>query len=198
MARAYGLDAYARALAKFNLLGSDHRWRVEHLGAARRDQFDRAAALGVTCSMSPFQYIYWGDLLDGVMFDSAYGAQWQRIRDAFEAGVRPSYHNDGSVSPPNQLLNVQQTVTRKTINGSVHQVQDELTIGRSAGCHLTLDDTYVSQFHVRVTIGSDHRPVVEDLGSTNGTYLNRQRVSAPVIAGVGDRLQVGSTVFVVR
>ena len=58
------LDAYARALAKFNLLGSDHRWRVEHLGAARRDQFD-PAALGVTCSLSPFQYIYWGDLLDG-------------------------------------------------------------------------------------------------------------------------------------
>lgn len=91
-----------------------------------------------------------------------------------------------------------EVVEGDTINGSVHQVQDELTIGRSAGCHLTLDDTYVSQFHVRVTIGSDHRPVVEDLGSTNGTYLNRQRVSAPVIAGVGDRLQVGSTVFVVR
>jgi len=114
------LDAYARALAKFNLLGSDHRWRVEHLGAARRDQFDRAAALGVTCSLSPFQYIYWGDLLDGVMFDSEYGAQWQRVRDAFEAGVMPSYHNDGSVTPPNQLLNVQQTVTRRTINGKVH------------------------------------------------------------------------------
>jgi predicted amidohydrolase YtcJ len=114
------LDAYARALAKFNLLGSDHRWRVEHLGAARRDQFDRAAALGVTCSLSPFQYIYWGDLLDGVMFESRYGAQWQRVRDAFEAGVVPSYHNDGSVTPPNQLLNVQQTVTRRTISGNVH------------------------------------------------------------------------------
>lgn len=114
------LDAYARALVKFNLLGSDHRWRVEHLGAARRDQFERAAALGVTCSMSPFQYIYWGDLLDGVMFDPAYGAQWQRIRDAFEAGVMPSYHNDGSVCPPDQILNVAHTVMRTTVNGTVH------------------------------------------------------------------------------
>ncbi len=114
------LDAYARALAKFNLLGSDHRWRVEHLGAARRDQFERAAALGVTCSLSPFQYIYWGDLLDGVMFDPAYGAQWQRIRDAFEAGVTPSYHNDGSVCPPHQILNVQHTVMRTTVSGTVH------------------------------------------------------------------------------
>ncbi len=114
------LDAYARALVKFNLLGSDHRWRVEHLGAARRDQFERAAALGVTCSLSPFQYIYWGDLLDGTMFESQYGSQWQRIRDAFEAGVTPSYHNDGSVCPPHQLLNVQHTVMRTTINGTVH------------------------------------------------------------------------------
>lgn len=114
------LDAYARALVKFNLLGSDHRWRVEHLGAARRDQFERAAALGVTCSLSPFQYIYWGDLLDGVMFEPQYGAQWQRIRDAFEAGVTPSYHNDGSVSPPHQILNVAHTVMRTTIKGTVH------------------------------------------------------------------------------
>jgi predicted amidohydrolase YtcJ len=122
------LDAYARALAKHNLLGSDHRWRVEHLGAARRDQFERAAALGVTCSLSPFQYIYWGDLLDGVMFDSEYGAQWQRVRDAFEAGVTPSYHNDGSVTPPNQLLNVQQTVTRRTLAGNVHGANQAVTL----------------------------------------------------------------------
>lgn len=122
------LDAYARALSKHNLLGSDHRWRVEHLGAARRDQFDRAAALGVTCSLSPFQYIYWGDLLDGVMFDSEYGAQWQRVRDAFEAGVTPSYHNDGSVTPPNQLLNVQQTVTRRTMAGNVHGANQAVSL----------------------------------------------------------------------
>jgi len=122
------LDAYAKALAKFNLLGSDHRWRVEHLGAARRDQFERAAALGVTCSLSPFQYIYWGDLLDGVMFESEYGAQWQRVRDAFEAGVVPSYHNDGSVTPPNQLLNVAQTVTRRTISGNVHGADQAVTL----------------------------------------------------------------------
>ena len=122
------LDAYARALVKFNLLGSDHRWRVEHLGAARRDQFERAAALGVTCSLSPFQYIYWGDLLDGVMFDPEYGAQWQRTRDAFEAGVRPSYHNDGSVSPPNQILNVAHTVMRTTINGTVHGANQAVSL----------------------------------------------------------------------
>ena len=135
------LDAYARALAKFNLLGSDHRWRVEHLGAARRDQFERAAALGVTCSLSPFQYIYWGDLLDGVMFDPVYGAQWQRIRDAFEAGVTPSYHNDGSVCPPNQILNVAHTVMRTTIGGTVHGANQAVTLDQALQA-ITINGAY--------------------------------------------------------
>lgn len=135
------LDAYQRALAKFNLLGSDHRWRVEHLGAARRDQFERAAALGVTCSLSPFQYIYWGDLLDGVMFDSEHGSQWQRIRDAFEAGVTPSYHNDGSVSLPNQLYNVQQTVTRTTVSGKVHGANQAVTLDQALRA-ITINGAY--------------------------------------------------------
>ena len=135
------LDAYARALAKFNLLGSDHRWRVEHLGAARRDQFERAAALGVTCSLSPFQYIYWGDLLDGVMFDPAYGAQWQRIRDAFEAGVHPSYHNDGSVCPPNQIANVAHTVMRTTASGTVHGADQAVSLDQALRA-ITINGAY--------------------------------------------------------
>lgn len=135
------LDAYARALAKFNLLGSDHRWRVEHLGAARRDQFERAAALGVTCSLSPFQYIYWGDLLDGVMFDPAYGSRWQRIRDAFEAGVTPSYHNDGSVCPPNQLFNVMHTVMRTTTSGAVHGADQSVTLDQALRA-ITINGAY--------------------------------------------------------
>jgi predicted amidohydrolase YtcJ len=135
------LDAYARALAKFNLLGSDHRWRVEHLGAARRDQFERAAALGVTCSLSPFQYIYWGDLLDGVMFDPAHGARWQRIRDAFEAGVTPSYHNDGSVCPPNQLFNVMHTVMRTTTSGAVHGADQSVSLDQALRA-ITINGAY--------------------------------------------------------
>lgn len=114
------LDAYERALRKYDLMGTDHRWRVEHLGAARFDQFQRAASLGVTCSMSPFQFLYWGELLDGVMFDSKIGSQWQAVGDAVRAGVRVSFHNDGSVAPPNQLLAVQGMVTRTTKAGTLH------------------------------------------------------------------------------
>ncbi len=81
--------------------------------------------------------------------------------------------------------------------GRSYRVDSELTIGRAAGCELTLDDTYISQLHARLYV-TESGVVVEDLGSTNGTYLNRQRVSAPVVARVGDQVQVGSTVLELR
>ncbi len=125
------MDAYESALAKHKLLGTDHRWRVEHLGAARYDQFKRAASLGITVSMGPFQYIYWGDLLDGTMFESAIGSQWQAVGDAFRADARPTFHNDGPVSPPNVLLNIQSMVTRTTNSGKVHGANQAVTMDQA-------------------------------------------------------------------
>jgi FHA domain len=71
---------------------------------------------------------------------------------------------------------------------------DEITVGRAAGCQILIDDTYVSQLHARLFI-RDGQLLVEDLGSTNGTYLNRAKVSAPMVAQRGDRLQIGNTVL---
>lgn len=122
------LDAYERALNKYNLVGTDHRWRVEHLGAARADQFQRADRLGVTVSLAPFQYIYWGDLLDGTMFKSEYGSQWQRAGDAMKMKTRTTFHNDGSVSPPDTLKNIQHMVTRTTDSGKVHGPNQAVTL----------------------------------------------------------------------
>jgi pSer/pThr/pTyr-binding forkhead associated (FHA) protein len=78
--------------------------------------------------------------------------------------------------------------------GRTYELGQEITLGRAAGCHITLDDTYVSQLHARVS-ARDGTVYVEDLGSTNGTYLNRQRVTSAVVATPGDRLQVGGTVL---
>jgi predicted amidohydrolase YtcJ len=122
------LDAYELALHTHKLLGTDHRWRVEHLGACRGDQFERAAALGVSLSMSPFQFIYWGDMLDGQMFPPERGSQWQAIGDAFRSGAVVSFHNDGPVSPPNVLLNLQATVTRQTSSGKIHGANQAISV----------------------------------------------------------------------
>lgn len=78
--------------------------------------------------------------------------------------------------------------------GTVFPLGDELTVGRAAGCQITLDDTYVSQIHARLFVRDDQL-YVEDLGSTNGTYLNRRKVSAPMVVSRGDNLQIGSTVM---
>ena len=71
---------------------------------------------------------------------------------------------------------------------------DEITLGRAAGCQIVVDDTYVSQLHARI-FSRDGQLFVEDLGSTNGTYLNRTKVSGPMVMQKGDRLQVGNTVL---
>lgn len=125
------LDAYERALNKHKLMGTDHRWRVEHLGAARGDQFKRAEALGVTVSLAPFQYIYWGDLLDGTMFKPELGSQWQRVGDGMKMKTRTTFHNDGSVSPPDTLRNIARMVTRTTDSGKVHGANQAVTLDQA-------------------------------------------------------------------
>jgi pSer/pThr/pTyr-binding forkhead associated (FHA) protein len=71
----------------------------------------------------------------------------------------------------------------------------EMTIGRAAGCQVSLpDDTFASTVHARI-YGRDGAIYVEDLGSTNGTYLNGMRLGAPAVLRPGDQLQVGNTVL---
>lgn len=129
------LDAYEHALVKHKLMGTDHRWRIEHMGACRGDQFERAARLGVGLSMSPFQFIYWGDKLDGEMFPSEIGSQWQSVGDAFRSGAVVSFHNDGSVSPPIPLLNWQATTTRQTASGKVHGANQAISLDDAIKAH---------------------------------------------------------------
>jgi len=71
----------------------------------------------------------------------------------------------------------------------------ELTIGRAAGCHVSVaDDTFASSLHARV-FGRDGTVFVEDLGSTNGTYVNGARLTGATVLRPGDQVQVGNTVL---
>jgi len=80
------------------------------------------------------------------------------------------------------------------LRGTSYELADEVTVGRAAGCGVALDDVTVSQLHARI-FRRDGRLWVEDLGSTNGTFVNRTKVTAPVALRRGDRLQVGNTVL---
>ena len=78
--------------------------------------------------------------------------------------------------------------------GTSYPVADEMTVGRAEGCAVSLDDTFASQLHARI-FRRENEYFVEDLGSTNGTFLNRKRVHGPVPIRKNDRLQVGNTVM---
>jgi hypothetical protein len=83
------------------------------------------------------------------------------------------------------------------LKGRSLDLDDELIIGRADKCGLVLDDTYVSQVHARI-FSRDDSVMVEDLGSTNGTYLNRRRITAPAELQRGDRVKIGKTVLELR
>ncbi len=74
-------------------------------------------------------------------------------------------------------------------------IAGEITLGRDAACTIVVDDdAFVSQIHLRV-FDYDGQPMVEDLGSTNGTYHNGVKLNGAKLLHPGDRLQVGTTVI---
>lgn len=77
------------------------------------------------------------------------------------------------------------------------KVSASTTIGRAPECELRLDDTYASQQHARL-FGKNGAWYIEDLGSTNGTFVNDQRLAAPALVRPGDRIRVGTTVMELR
>ena len=79
--------------------------------------------------------------------------------------------------------------------GRTYDLADELTIGRSPGCGVSMsEDIYTSTLHARLFRRNDQL-WVEDLGSTNGTFVNSEQIKQAVRLGKGDLLQIGSTVF---
>jgi hypothetical protein len=78
--------------------------------------------------------------------------------------------------------------------GGVIPVNGQLTIGRKDDNLLVLIDPYVSSHHVKIFIKNTDF-IIEDLGSTNGTLLNGERMEGKQLLGAGDEIKVGSAVF---
>ncbi len=88
-------------------------------------------------------------------------------------------------------------VRSESQQGQEFEVNDVVVLGRSDETDVVLDDPYASEFHLRL-VSQENGMMLHDLGSTNGTYVNGRRVSAPTELKRGDTIQVGKTVMEIR
>ena len=106
---------------------------------------------------------------------------------------RPQRASKAGRSAPQQLL-----VTAGVLAGtSLGLTDQQITIGRANDATLVLNDDYASTRHARL-FPQDGQWIVEDLGSTNGTYLDRQKVTQPTPVPVGVPIRIGKTVLELR
>ena len=71
------------------------------------------------------------------------------------------------------------------------QLVTEVHIGRSEACELVLDDDYVSSMHALLSHRVEGGWLIKDMGSTNGTFVNAERIVAPTIVGTDDIIRIG-------
>jgi len=89
-------------------------------------------------------------------------------------------------------------VTEGALAGMSLDLSDQqITMGRANDATLVLNDDYASTYHARI-FPQDGQWLVEDLGSTNGTYLDRQKVVHPTPVPVGVPIRIGKTVLELR
>ena len=89
-------------------------------------------------------------------------------------------------------------VTEGGLSGMSIDLNDQqITLGRANDATLVLNDDYASSRHARI-FPQDGQWIVEDLGSTNGTYLDRQKVTRPTPVPVGVPIRIGKTVLELR
>jgi hypothetical protein len=113
------------------------------------------------------------------------------LRRQERAAVRPA----SQPRPPRRRALYLKVVQPPEHVGRTYDLDDELTIGRSPGCGVAMpQDIYTSTLHARLFRRNDQL-WVEDLGSTNGTFVNSEQIKQAVRLGKGDLLQIGSTVF---
>jgi hypothetical protein len=120
---------------------------------------------------------------------------WGRTAPAAPAVPRPepetkTRHRRGA---PRHLV-----VTEGALAGTTLTLSDTpITLGRGHDCTLVLADDYASTNHARLVPG-ERGWLVEDLGSTNGTYLGRAKVTRPTAVPVGTPIRIGKTTLELR
>jgi len=126
------------------------------------------------------------------MFGHALSSRQQRRQQKAQR-ARPPRAGRATRGAPQRLL-----VTGGSLTGtSIGLADQQITIGRANDATLVLSDDYASSRHARL-FPQNGQWIVEDLGSTNGTYLDRQKVTQPTPVPAGVPIRIGKTVLELR
>ncbi|CAM5738750.1 FHA domain-containing protein [Streptomyces afghaniensis] len=122
------------------------------------------------------------------------GRQQQAARQAPPQQRQQSGGGRRGRNAPTKLV-----VTEGTLTGTTVALQGQtITLGRAHDSTIVLDDDYASSRHARIYPDRDGQWIVEDLGSTNGTYLDRNRLTTPTPIALGAPIRIGKTVIELR
>ena len=113
-------------------------------------------------------------------------ALWNLLREFKQQGDKLSAQKKPAITLTVQVDNDKESVKQFS--------QPQIMIGRDTNCDLSLMDEALSAHHARLT---HHHGQwwLEDLNSTNGTFLNREKLTTPAVVITGDHFKCGNTVF---
>lgn len=132
------------------------------------------------------------------LFGPSLSARQQRRQQRQQQRQRPQTPRPARPGRPPRGTPQVLVVTAGALAGTQLPLGDEqITIGRSNDATLVLADDYASSRHARL-FPQDGQWIVEDLGSTNGTYLDRQKVTQPTPVPAGVPVRIGKTVLELR
>ncbi|MCX4714790.1 FHA domain-containing protein [Streptomyces virginiae] len=124
-------------------------------------------------------------------------------RNGAGAGGAPQQAGGRQATPPQQRQRrgapTKLVVSEGILTGTTVALAGQtITLGRAHDSTIVLDDDYASSRHARIYPDRDGQWIVEDLGSTNGTYLDRTRLTTPTPIPPGAPIRIGKTVIELR
>lgn len=134
----------------------------------------------------------------GVVRTDLFGTAVAKVRKPKAAARMPQPPRPARPARPGRGTPRVLVVTEGPLSGrTISLAEQQITLGRANDATLVLNDDYASSRHARI-FPQDGQWIVEDLGSTNGTYLDRQKVIRPTPVPVGAPIRIGKTVLELR